>query len=174
MTTQGERLKAAIKAADLTQVSFAEKLGVSINTVWRWCADKQGIPDSKKRKIAETLGITVSHLMGEEERESLSVDAVFKNEAMKNALMEELAGLFSAPKTVRAVFDHASKAGLSVPEKMHTANDEELKAFGEIMRDYVRNNLENDLQKMLVDSVVEKIEFIPPSRLVVHYKIKAS
>ena len=48
-------MKEAIKKTGLTQVAFAEKLGVSINTVWRWCADKQGIPDSKKRKIRRKL-----------------------------------------------------------------------------------------------------------------------
>lgn len=63
----GEFLRKAIKDAGYTQVSFAEKLGVEPNTVWRWIRGDISPSDKRKQKIAELLGVKLSQLIGDSE-----------------------------------------------------------------------------------------------------------
>lgn len=60
-------MKKAIKNAGYTQVSFADKLGVEPNTVWRWIRGDISPSDKRKQKIAELLGVKISQLVGDDE-----------------------------------------------------------------------------------------------------------
>ena len=64
---KGENLKSALKKKGIAQRGLADVLGCSINTVWRWCNDKQEASDRTKKRLSEILDVTVSYLMGESE-----------------------------------------------------------------------------------------------------------
>ena len=64
---KGENLKLALEKKGTTQRELAEILGCSVNTVWRWCNDKQEVSDKIKKKLSEILNVPVSYLMGESE-----------------------------------------------------------------------------------------------------------
>jgi len=62
---KGENLKFALEKKGITQRKLADILGCSVNTVWRWCNDKQEVSDKIKKRLSEILGVPVSYLMGE-------------------------------------------------------------------------------------------------------------
>lgn len=64
----GERLRAARRARDLTQTELAELVGISMKSI---AAYERGIRDPGTEtvaKMAEVLGVTSDHLMGAEEQ----------------------------------------------------------------------------------------------------------
>ena len=85
MHMNGEFLKKAIKDAGYTQVSFADKLGVEPNTVWRWIRGDISPSDKRKQKIAELLGIKISQLVGDEESVA-KTDKIDRGMSFKNII----------------------------------------------------------------------------------------
>ena len=64
----GRRLTEARKACGITQLSLAEKLNYSDKAVSKW-ERGESLPDVFTiMKISETLGVTMSYLLGEEEK----------------------------------------------------------------------------------------------------------
>ena len=84
---KGENLKIALEKKGISQRELADILGCSVNTVWRWCNDKQEVSDKIKKKLSEILDVSVSYLMGE------SGDFFLKIFDRKN-LPKELASFF--------------------------------------------------------------------------------
>ena len=60
-----DRLKQAIKKSGRTQTWVASKLGVDVNTVWRWAAGRAEPGDKTKGELALLLGTSIAYLMGE-------------------------------------------------------------------------------------------------------------
>ena len=85
MRMNGEFLKKAIKDAGYTQVSFADKLGVEPNTVWRWIRGDISPSDKRKQKIAELLGIKISQLVSDEESVA-KTDKIDRGMSFKNII----------------------------------------------------------------------------------------
>ena len=72
--TFGEKLKNARKESGLSQEKLAEKLMVSRSAVAKWESDK-GMPDIDNIKaIAKLLGVSIDHLLSEEDE--LSLDTI--------------------------------------------------------------------------------------------------
>lgn len=63
MTKIGERIKAFREAKGMKRPEFAQLLDVDPNTLYRYENGSIGIKDSMKQKIAQALGVSVSHLM---------------------------------------------------------------------------------------------------------------
>ena len=59
------RLKQAIKKSGRTQTWVAGKLGVDVNTVWRWTAGRAEPDDKTKGELALLLDTSIAYLMGE-------------------------------------------------------------------------------------------------------------
>jgi len=83
----GENLKSALEKKGITQRELADILGCSVNTVWRWCNNKQEVSDKIKKRLSEILDVSISYLMGE------SGDFFLKLYDSKN-LPKELASYF--------------------------------------------------------------------------------
>lgn len=60
-----DRLKQAIKKSGRTQIWLANRLGVDVNTVWRWAAGRAEPDDKTKGELALLLGTSIAYLMGE-------------------------------------------------------------------------------------------------------------
>ena len=66
--TIGEKLRDARKAAGLSQVEFAEKVGVSRSAIAKWESDR-GMPDVENLKvIASLLDISIDYLLADDTR----------------------------------------------------------------------------------------------------------
>jgi putative transcriptional regulator len=63
MVKRYNRIKAAINDAGIEQQDLAEILGVSTNTVSRWCTNKNQPSIQQVFKIAEALGIDVCKVL---------------------------------------------------------------------------------------------------------------
>ncbi len=64
------RLREKRKQAGLTLEEFSKRMGVSLNTVYRWESGKHEPDDDTKRRICTFLGITLGYLMGDDTAES--------------------------------------------------------------------------------------------------------
>ena len=60
-----DRLKQAIKKSGRTQIWIANRLGVDVNTVWRWAAGRAEPDDKTKGELALLLDTSIAYLMGE-------------------------------------------------------------------------------------------------------------
>lgn len=69
--TTGARIKAARKAAGMTQAELATKLGISFQSVAQWENDLRNPKYETLQKIANALGITVLYLMSDPDINSL-------------------------------------------------------------------------------------------------------
>lgn len=69
--TTGARIKAARKAAGMTQAELAAKLGISFQSVAQWENDLRNPKYETLQKIANALGITVLYLMSDPDINSL-------------------------------------------------------------------------------------------------------
>lgn len=63
--TTGERIRAARKAAGLTQLQVTERLGAGSVTVTQWERNKREPKISTLKRIAEAIGCPLSDLTGE-------------------------------------------------------------------------------------------------------------
>ena len=84
----GERLKELRKAAELTQASLAETLGVHLQTVSKW-EQGESIPDVRcGKQLAILYNTTLDELLGyeEEERhlEKIILQIILRNKKSKN------------------------------------------------------------------------------------------
>lgn len=70
-----ERLREKRKQAGLTLEEFSKRIGVSLNTVYRWESGKHEPDDDTKRRICSILRITLGYLMGDAASERTS-DAI--------------------------------------------------------------------------------------------------
>jgi transcriptional regulator with XRE-family HTH domain len=61
-----ERIKAARKAKGLTQDKLAELMGVSRPSVSQWENGGTNVDPKNMKKLADTLGVSLAHLSGEE------------------------------------------------------------------------------------------------------------
>jgi transcriptional regulator with XRE-family HTH domain len=69
----GERILQAAKAAGITQAILAQRLGISQAAMSLW--GKGGVPSGNKiPEIAEILGVTVEHLVGDKESSTGETD----------------------------------------------------------------------------------------------------
>jgi transcriptional regulator with XRE-family HTH domain len=64
------RLREKRKQVGLTLEEFSKRMGVSLNTVYRWESGKHEPDDDTKRRICTILGITLGYLMGDDTTES--------------------------------------------------------------------------------------------------------
>ncbi len=64
----GSKIKAARKAANITQSALADVAGVSRNAVSQWENGDTYPTNDKLQRIARKLGVTVHYLLGEESR----------------------------------------------------------------------------------------------------------
>lgn len=80
----GERLTEARKRYGITQLSLAEKLNYSDKAVSKW-ERGESLPDIFTiKKIGETLGVTMSYLLGEEEEPVVSERIVNENRSRRS------------------------------------------------------------------------------------------
>ncbi len=70
MDILAERLKACRKALGLTQRELAEQAGMDQGHISRLENDGKGASTEKLQALARVLGVTVSHLIGDEIRET--------------------------------------------------------------------------------------------------------
>lgn len=69
--TTGARIKAARKAAGMTQAELANRLGIPYQSIGQWENDLRNPKYETLQKIADALGVTVLYLMGNPDFESL-------------------------------------------------------------------------------------------------------
>lgn len=62
--TTGARIKAARKAAGMTQAELAAKLGISFQSVAQWENDLRNPKYETLQKIASALGVDIAELLG--------------------------------------------------------------------------------------------------------------
>ena len=65
--TLGEKIRLLRTRADLSQVEFAEKIGVHFSTVSRWERDEttEEMPLSSLRRVAAVLGVEIKDLLND-------------------------------------------------------------------------------------------------------------
>lgn len=63
----GDRLKAALKARDMSQTALAKRLGLKHQAVNQWANDRGRPSVQRLQEIADVLGLTVSELLGDAE-----------------------------------------------------------------------------------------------------------
>lgn len=61
--TFGQRLKALLKRARLSQQQIADELDIPRNTVWRWLNDKATPESNNLQRLATLLQVSVDELM---------------------------------------------------------------------------------------------------------------
>jgi transcriptional regulator with XRE-family HTH domain len=88
----GERIRTARKKANLSQIQLADAIGVESNTVSRWENGHLNIKAEKILSIATTLGVSVSYILGEENKpeEETSVTKTTKEPSFKQQIIIEL------------------------------------------------------------------------------------
>lgn len=64
--TTGARIKAARKAAGMTQAELANRLGIPYQSIGQWENDLRNPKFETLQKIASALGISVAELLGKE------------------------------------------------------------------------------------------------------------
>ncbi|MDR3166023.1 MAG: helix-turn-helix domain-containing protein [Synergistaceae bacterium] len=67
---KADKLKEAISKKGLKNSFIAKKLGVNVNTVWRWSAGVSEPNDEKKEKLAKILDVPISYLFGNQDNSS--------------------------------------------------------------------------------------------------------
>lgn len=84
----GNRIRAARRAAAMSQVQLAEAIGVSQQSVQKW---ERGIGPSRDKLavIAGALGTTVAVLMGDDEPPTPPAEAVLQIAALAGEMTEE-------------------------------------------------------------------------------------
>jgi transcriptional regulator with XRE-family HTH domain len=60
----GQRLIAAMEAAGLSKVTFADKMGVKKPTVSGWVSDAHGMSTDHMKRAAKLLDVTLEELAG--------------------------------------------------------------------------------------------------------------
>jgi transcriptional regulator with XRE-family HTH domain len=64
-TSNGNRLRELMKAADLKRHHRADEWGVDPSTIFRW--EQNGPPRDQLPRLAERFGVSIEHLMGWDE-----------------------------------------------------------------------------------------------------------
>lgn len=99
------------KALNLSQQEFADRLGVTQNTVSRWESDPEALPVSKLRDIASTFGVQITDIL----QQSYVVNEPWK--APGNAWLEtakELNSLNNQIDVTRAALDNTDYSQFSI------------------------------------------------------------
>ena len=109
---KGENLKFALGKKKISQRELAEVLECSVNTVWRWCNDKQEVSDKIKKRLSEILCVPISYLMGESEDYFLRISD-------KKKLSKELAPYFGETVSEPGSSSYALEDSRSVQTSVH-------------------------------------------------------
>lgn len=108
--TLGEKIGMLRKKANLSQAEFADKIGVSRDTIGKYERGDIVPTIEKAKKMADVLGVSIDFLASEEEKEeTLNHDAVVRikelqklPEQEKNKILDVLDSLIRDFKTQQA------------------------------------------------------------------------
>ena len=106
--TIGKRIKATREALNLTQEDVAKKVGVAIQTIYKYENEiVTNIPLSKLEKIAEALQTTPAYLMGWSDKPQN------ENKPGKAELEEDVVMYHRDGKTIRKKMSKETKAAIT-------------------------------------------------------------
>ena len=94
-----KRIRDGRNAKNMTQMELADKLGVSFQAVSNW-ERGASMPDiSKLSDLSEILSISISELLGSEDKSSISAEKVIENEDLEISELIDVAPIIP-PKTI--------------------------------------------------------------------------
>jgi transcriptional regulator with XRE-family HTH domain len=127
---RADRLKEAIIKKGLKNSFIADRLGVNVNTVWRWTAGQSEPSDKKKKMLSELLGVPISFFMENAEIDAKALDS--DSPPQQNSLeLNKIARLKNYPPKQVSLKDFVKAREASKKAGLFGCRD--LKAAKEIM-----------------------------------------
>ena len=149
-----KRIRDGRNAKNMTQMELADKLGVSFQAVSNW-ERGASMPDiSKLSDLSEILSISISDLLGSEDKSSISVEKVIEKEDLEISELIDVAPIVP-PKTIEE----------TVKEKKSKVKVDELVALAPFLSSKALSELVEDLEVEDVSSLVAQAPFLEEETL---------
>lgn len=149
-----KRIRDGRNAKNMTQMELADKLGVSFQAVSNW-ERGASMPDiSKLSDLSEILSISISDLLGSEDKSSISVEKVIEKEDLEISELIDVAPIVP-PKTIEE----------TVKEKKSKVKVDELVALAPFLSSKALSELVEDLEVEDVSSLVALAPFLEEETL---------
>ena len=149
-----KRIRDGRNAKNMTQMELADKLGVSFQAVSNW-ERGASMPDiSKLTDLSEILSISISDLLGSEDKSSISVEKVIEKEDLEISELIDVAPIVP-PKTIEE----------TVKEKKSKVKVDELVALAPFLSSKALSELVEDLEVEDVSSLVALAPFLEEETL---------
>ena len=149
-----KRIRDGRNAKNMTQMELADKLGVSFQAVSNW-ERGASMPDiSKLSDLSEILSISISELLGSEDKSSISVEKVIENEDLEISELIDVAPIIP-PKTIEE----------TVKEKKNKVKVDELVSLAPFLSSKALSELVEDLEVDNVSSLVALAPFLEEEML---------
>ena len=149
-----KRIRDGRTAKNMTQMELADKLGVSFQAVSNW-ERGASMPDiSKLSDLSEILSISISDLLGSEDKSSISVEKVIEKEDLEISELIDVAPIVP-PKTIEE----------TVKEKKSKVKVDELVALAPFLSSKALSELVEDLEVEDVSSLVALAPFLEEETL---------
>ena len=149
-----KRIRDGRNAKNMTQMELADKLGVSFQAVSNW-ERGASMPDiSKLSDLSEILSISISDLLGSEDKSSISVEKVIEKDDMEISELIDVAPIVP-PKTIEE----------TVKEKKSKVKVDELVALAPFLSSKALSELVEDLEVEDVSSLVALAPFLEEETL---------
>ena len=149
-----KRIRDGRNAKNMTQMELADKLGVSFQAVSNW-ERGASMPDiSKLSDLSEILSISISDLLGSEDKSSISVEKVIEKEDLEISELIDVAPIIP-PKTIEE----------TVKEKKNKVKVDELVSLAPFLSSKALSELVEDLEVDNVSSLVALAPFLEEETL---------
>ena len=149
-----KRIRDGRNAKNMTQMELADKLGVSFQAVSNW-ERGASMPDiSKLSDLSEILSISISDLLGSEDKSSISVEKVIEKEDLEISELIDVAPIVP-PKTIEE----------TVKDKKSKVKVDELVALAPFLSSKALSELVEDLEVEDVSSLVALAPFLEEETL---------